>query len=148
LIAPYSPEHVLLLCQRTASSHRLLTGTRAGGKHGAWAVVADDTRQHGLDGEGTVDRLAARSGADVWALFDSAECPEGQLRVSLDRGATFQRLPCPSTSAPVNTVLDIAFSSTKNGLLLGVRNGQPVVLTTNDGGRTWATSAQPTAGLG
>jgi hypothetical protein len=127
----------LLLCEQTAVTGRLLARTFNGGE--AWERLTDARPLTGLDGPGPVLDLdvTGAAGEDVWTLFPSRVCPQGELRRSTNGGGSFERLPCPDQ---VDQVLGVGFSSAENGLLLGVVDDQPVVLATTDGGTSWSRS--------
>jgi hypothetical protein len=59
------------------------------------------------------------------------------VRYSDSEGASFEALPCPSDSIDVDEVLDVSFTSDTDGVLLGLRNRQPMMATTTDGGNSW-----------
>ncbi|MFZ0325319.1 MAG: hypothetical protein WAN48_14465, partial [Actinomycetes bacterium] len=136
-VAAYSPTSVLLLCQQAPTDQRLLARTIDGGV--SWSRLTDNRVLTGLDGDGTFTRLDVAGDSSVWVLMTGTECNEGQLRRSDNVGLSFQRLPCPSKSANVRKVFDVAFSSPTRGTLLGLDSQSKVVLlTTTDGGTTWA----------
>ena len=69
--------------------------------------------------------------------FAPHECAEGSLRRSETQGQYWERLPCPSRSAAIDRVLDAAFRTPNNGVMLGVKDGAVTLLMTRDGGSTW-----------
>jgi hypothetical protein len=139
-IAFWNDQHGVVFCQNTVIDARLLLLTHNGGA--AFERVNDESGDFGFAGKDPVTDIDVAGKDRVWALFaPGGGCAEGQLRVSDSQGSTFDTQPCPSDSAPVDDVLDVAFSSAKDGVLLGVQNRQAVVLVTNNGGDTW--SARP-----
>ena len=104
----------------------------------SFEALADDRPTLGLDGAEAIDELDVSGAKSVWALFaPGGACSEGQLRYSDSEGASFTRLTCPAKSFDVDEVLDVAFTSDTDGVMLGLRNRQPVMATTSDGGDTW-----------
>jgi hypothetical protein len=136
LVAAYSASTVLLLCQQGPSNGRLLARSVSGGQF--WDRLTDNRPLTGLDGSGTFTRLRVAGTSDVWVVMQGAGCPEGEIRRSINSGQVFEPLPCPSSTADVSEVFDLAFSDADNGTLLGLDgNRAPVMLTTSDGGQTW-----------
>lgn len=135
-VAFYSRDAGLLLCEQAVTDERLLARTTDGE---IFERLTDSRSATGLDGEGPVLDLDVAGADSAWVLFPpSDECEVGQLRSSLDQGATWQRLPCLSVSADINLVLDVAFTSPEHGVMLAASGNQPLMFTTNDGGKTWS----------
>ena len=127
----------LLLCQNAVTGSRLLARTTNGGE--IFERLTDDRPDLGLDGAETPLDLDVAGTRTAFVLFGpGGECSEGQLRESVNEGASFRRLDCPSASVEVDRVLDVAFTSKQDAVLLGLRNREPVLLVSSDGGDTWA----------
>jgi photosystem II stability/assembly factor-like uncharacterized protein len=138
-IAFWNDEHGVLLCQNTVIDARLLLLTHNGGA--AFERVNNNSPDYGFGGKDAITDVDVAGNGRVWALFaPGGQCTEGELRFSDTQGATFDALPCPSDTAPVDEVLDVAFSSPDNGVLLGVQNREAVALVTTDGGKSWSSS--------
>lgn len=129
----------LVLCQNAVVGARLLARTTNAGE--SFERLTDDRPELGFDGPEPVLDLDVVGTTTVTALFGpGAECREGQLRTSTSGGASFRRMPCPSDSVEVDTALDVAFTSPRDAVLLGLRDRQPVLLASSDGGKTWSES--------
>lgn len=136
-VAFYSTDFGLLLCERESSSSRLLARTTNGE---TFERLADGRKGYGLDGPAPVRDLDVALPDRAWLQFpNDPTCPEGSLRRSSDQGATWDALPCVSKSMTVDTVLDVAFSSATDGVLLGLVDGKTVMGVTIDGGASWQT---------
>lgn len=136
-VAFYARDFGLLLCERESSSSRLLARTTNGE---TFERLADGRKGYGLNGPAPVRDLDVALPDRAWLQFpDDGTCPEGSLRRSGDQGATWDALPCPSESMSVDKVLDVAFSSATDGMLLGVVDGKAVMGQTSDGGTSWQT---------
>jgi len=145
-VAAPDPQTALLLCQNQGIDERHVDRTESAGL--VWQVVVDQRPQTGFDGSGvSVDQLAAVGARHAWALFvdPQGECPEGQIRHSVDAGLTWTRLTCPAQTAAVDTVYGIDFSARNRGALVGLSKGQPTVLVTDDGGQSWRAITAPPA---
>ena len=126
----------LLLCQNAVTGSRLLARTTNAGE--VFERLTDDRPELGLDGAETVLDLDVTGTRTAYVLFGpGGECSEGQLRESENEGASFRRLDCPSASVEVDRVLDVGFTSQQDAVLLGLRNREPVLLASSDGGDTW-----------
>ena len=78
-------------------------------------------RLSGLDGGGSVLDMDVAGTETVWLQITAeAGCSEGQLRESDSQGAVFTRLPCPSKSVEINEMLDVAFTSETDGVMLAL----------------------------
>lgn len=129
----------LLFCENDVVGSRLMARTTNQGKN--FERLADDRPATGLDGGGSVLDMDVVGTETVWLqITPEAGCREGQLRVSDSQGAVFDRLPCPSKSVSIDEILDVAFTSETDGVLLGVLERAPVMYVTNDGGASWSTS--------
>ncbi len=101
--------------------------------------LADARPTTGLDGGGSVLDMDFAGTETVWLQFtEDTACAEGQLRVSDSQGSVFDRLPCPSKSARVDTMLDAVFTTERSGVMLGLVDREPVMFTTDDGGASWS----------
>ena len=128
----------LLFCENDVVGSRLVARTTNQGKN--FERLADDRPATGLDGGGSVLDMDVAGSETVWLQITSeAGCSEGQLRVSDSQGAVFDRLPCPSKSVDINDVLDVAFTSETNGVMLALLDREPVMYVTKDGGASWKT---------
>jgi photosystem II stability/assembly factor-like uncharacterized protein len=135
-IAFWTDTNGLLLCQNTVIGNRLLARTTNGGA--SFEALADDRPQSGLDGSESITDLDVAGQTNAWVVFEpGAGCPEGQVRASDSQGAVFERLTCPSKSVRMQEVLDVAFTSPQDGVMLALRDQQALMLSTSDGGRTW-----------
>lgn len=123
------------LCQGPRGEGRLLLRTTTAGKY--WDRLTDARPLTGFDLLGRIRSLDFVSRDQGWALGDDPACPEGQVRTTTDSGLTWHTLPCPALAASLDTVLSVAFSSATDGVLLGLSEGEAVVLTTSDAGRSW-----------
>jgi hypothetical protein len=136
-VAFWTADRGLLLCQNTVISSLLIARTTNAAS--SFEALADDRPTLGLDSAEAIDELDVAGTKSVWTLFaPGGPCDEGQLRGSASEGANFSPLPCPSKSVDVDEVLDVAFTSDSDGVMLALRDRQPVMATTSDGGRTWA----------
>lgn len=135
-LAFWDEQQGLLLCQNVVTDTLLIARTVNAAS--SFEALADDGPASGLDGAAEVVDIDVAGAASAWVqLAPSGTCAEGQLRASDSSGAVFATLPCPSESADVDQVLDVTFTSARDGLLLGVRNGRQVLLVTDDAGTTW-----------
>ena len=135
-VAFWSDEQGLLLCQNSVIGARLIARTTNGGAN--FEALNDDRATGGLDGVEQISKMVVVGEDSVWVLFGAgSDCPEGQLRYSRSQGATFTRLPCASKTVDVDEVLDMSFTSHDDGVLLGLRDRQPMMASTSDGGETW-----------
>lgn len=148
-IADGVPDHIafwndstgLLYCENDVVGSRLIARTTNGGAN--FERLADDRPSYGLDGSGSVIDMDVTGEETVWLQFSSASaCPEGELRISDSQGAVFDRLECPSKSVSVDEMLDAAFSSETDGVMLGLVDREPAMFVTDDGGTTWSPSSQ------
>ena len=136
----FTAELGLLLCQQQITGERLIARTTSAGE--SFERLVDSRPGSGLDGEGEVLALEVIGEKTAWTLFSAeGECKEGQLRRSDSQGAIWDRLPCPSESVGVDLVLDVAFTTQDDGVLLGVKNGNVAMFATKDGGTTWTPSS-------
>ena len=127
----------LLLCQNAVTGSRLLARTTNAGE--IFERLTDDRPELGLDGAEAPLDLDVVGTRSAYVLFGpGGDCSEGQLRESVNEGASFRRLDCPSASVEVDRVLDVAFTSKRDAVLLGLRNREPVLLVSSDGGDTWS----------
>ncbi len=134
----------LLFCENDVVGTRLIARTTNSGAN--FERLADDRPQTGMDGGGSVVDMDVAGSKTVWLQFvGEGDCSEGQLRISDSQGAVFDRLACPSESVTVNKVLDVAFSSEKDGVMLGLVDRAPAMFTTDDGGSTWSNSPTPSS---
>jgi hypothetical protein len=132
----WTTDRGLLLCQNTVISSLLIARTTNAAS--SFEALADDRPTLGLESSEAIDELDVAGSKSVWALFSpGGPCSEGQLRYSDSEGANFTRLSCPSKSVDVDEVLDVAFTSDTDGVMLALRDRQPVMATTSDGGDTW-----------
>ncbi len=135
-VAFWTNEIGLLLCQNTVVDTRLLARTTNGAT--SFEALLDNRAAGGLDGSEELVDLDVAGTKSVWVQSAPAgECKEGQLRYSDSQGAQFERLPCPSKSVKIDEVVDAAFTSDDDGVMLALRNREPLMLTTSDGGNTW-----------
>jgi hypothetical protein len=148
-IADGVPDHIafwndstgLLYCENDVVGSRLIARTTNGGAN--FERLADDRPSTGLDGGGSVIDMDVIGEETVWLQFSSASaCPEGELRLSDSQGAVFDRLECPSKSVSVDEMLDAAFASETDGVMLGLVDREPAMFVTDDGGTTWSPSSQ------
>lgn len=87
-----------------------------------------------MDLNGRLLALSFPSSSHGYALGAASACPAGQLRESVDAGQTWVPLPC---LPGLTQVLSVAFSSDREGLVLGRSGDIVTVLKTTDSGRTW-----------
>jgi photosystem II stability/assembly factor-like uncharacterized protein len=140
-IAFWTDTKGLLLCQNTVIGNRLLARTTNGGA--SFEALADDRPALGLDGSESITDLDVAGETNAWVVFEpGGGCPEGQVRASDSEGAVFERLTCPSKSERLQEVLDVAFTSPQDGVMLALRDREALMLTTSDGGRTWKAVAE------
>ena len=132
LLAAVDDNYGLVLCQGASGEGRLLLRTTTGGQY--WDRLTDARPTTGLDLTGSIRGLSFPSSGHGYALGDAAACPAGQLRESVDAGQTWAPLPC---LPGLTQVLSVAFSSDRDGLVLGRSGDVVTVLRTTDGGRTW-----------
>ncbi len=138
-IAYWNDTTGLLFCENDVVGSRLVARTTNGGEN--FERLADDSPLSGLDGGGSVLDMDVAGTETVWLQITAeAGCSEGQLRMSDSQGAVFTRLPCPSKSVEISEVLDVAFTSETDGVMLALLNREPVMYVTNDGGASWSTS--------
>lgn len=136
-VAFWSESTGVLLCQNSVIGSRLLARTTNSGTN--FERLTDDRPSLGLDGVEPITDLDVVGNETVFALFEGgSDCREGQLRVSDSQGALFESLPCASDSVDVDRVIDVAFTSERDGVLLGVSDRAAVMLVTDDGGATWS----------
>lgn len=129
----------LLFCENDVVGSRLVARTTNGGEN--FERLADDSPLSGLDGGGSVLDMDVTGTETVWLQITAeAGCSEGQLRKSDSQGAVFTRLPCPSKSVEINEMLDVAFTSETDGVMLALLDRAPVMFVTDDGGASWSTS--------
>ena len=148
-VADGVPDHIafwtestgLLYCENDVISTRLMTRTTNAGRN--FERLADNRPDYGLDGGGSVIDMDVSGDETVWLQFTGErDCDEGQLRISDSQGAVFDRLPCPSESVTIDEVLDVAFSSKTDGVMLGLVDREPAMFVTDDGGTTWSPTTQ------
>ncbi len=143
-IAAPASDTALLLCQTPQLDERQVDRTQSAGAR--WEIVVDQRPQTGFDGSGVdVVQLATVGARHAWALFvdSTGECPEGQVRRSVDGGLTWVRLTCPSQTASLNVAFSLDFATTRAGALIGLASDQPTVLLTHDGGQSWQAMSVP-----
>ncbi|HEX5017603.1 MAG TPA: hypothetical protein VFX15_08460 [Actinomycetes bacterium] len=135
-VAFWTDKSGLLLCQNTVIDSRLLARTTNGSTYEA---LTDDRPTLGLDGAEPVIDIDVAGTESVWAVFapGGGGCSEGQVRYSDSQGAVFSHPECPSRSVDIDEVLDVAFTSDQDGVMLALRDRQPVMATTDDAGDTW-----------
>lgn len=148
-VADGVPDHIafwndstgLLFCENDVVGSRLIARTTNAGSN--FERLADNRPSSGLDGGGSVTDMDVAGTETVWLVVaDGGECAEGQLRTSDSQGAVFDRLPCPSESVTVDDVIDVAFSSSTKGVMLGLVDREPAMFTTTDGGATWTATTE------
>lgn len=136
-IAFWTDTNGLLFCENDVVGSRLVARTTNGGKN--FERLADNRPTSGLDGGGSVLDMDVAGTETVWVqLSAEAGCSEGQLRMSDSQGAVFDRLPCPSRSVKIDEVLDVAFTTETDGVMLALLDRAPVMYVTNDGGASWS----------
>ena len=127
----------LLFCENDVVGSRLVARTTNQGVN--FERLADARPTTGLDGGGSVLDMDFAGSETVWLQFtQDAACTEGQLRVSDSQGGVFDRLDCPSESVDVDEMLDAAFTSEQDGVMLGLVDREPVMFVTDDGGASWS----------
>lgn len=127
----------LLYCENDVVGARLIARTTNEGAN--FERLADNRPSTGLDGGGSVVDVDVAGDETVWLQFTAGgDCNEGGLRISDSQGAVFDRLPCASESVTVTEVLDAAFSSPTDGVMLALVNREPALFVTDDGGTTWS----------
>jgi hypothetical protein len=135
-VAFWSEDVGLLLCQNNVIGSRLLARTTNAAA--SFEAIADDRPALGLAGNEAIIDLDVAGTESAWVLFaPGADCAEGQLRYSDSGGAQFDSLPCASESVDVDEVLDVAFTSDKDGIMVALRDRTPVMASTSDGGESW-----------
>lgn len=133
----WNDEVGLLFCENDVVGSRLVARTINQGAN--FERLADARPTTGLDGGGSVIDMDFAGTETVWLQFtEDTACAEGQLRVSDSQGSVFDRLPCPSKSARVDTMLDAVFTTERSGVMLGLVDREPVMFTTDDGGASWS----------
>jgi len=138
-IAYWNDTTGLLFCENDVVGSRLMARTTNQGKN--FERLADDRPLTGLDGGGSALDMDVAGTETVWLqLTAEAGCAEGQLRMSDSQGAIFDRLPCPSKSVTIDKVLDVAFTSETDGVMLGLVDRAPAMFVTKDGGASWSNS--------
>jgi hypothetical protein len=126
----------LLFCENEVVGSRLVARTTNQGVN--FERLADERPTTGLDGGGSVLDMDLAGTETVWLQFaQDVACPEGQLRVSDSQGGVFDRLACPSDSVRIDEMLDAAFTSEQDGVLLGLVDREPVMFVSDDGGTSW-----------
>ena len=126
----------LLLCENDVIGARLLARTTNGAQ--SFEAMTDDRPQLGLAGAEEIIDLDIAGTESVWVTFaPGGACTEGEVRYSDSQGQSFVELPCPSESVDVDEVLDVAFTSDTDGVMLALRDRQPVMAATTDGGESW-----------
>ena len=122
----------LALCQGPSGEGRLLLRTTTAGQY--WDRLTDARPSTGFDLLGRLQALSFPTRSHGFVLGASTDCAAGQVRASVDSGATWTALPCPTG---LTQVLSMAFWSDTSGMLLGRVGDATTVLRTADGGRTW-----------
>ena len=132
MLAAVDADYGLALCQGPSGEGRLLLRTTSAGQY--WDRLTDARPDTGFDLLGRIRALTFPTQTHGWVLGDAAACAAGQVRASVDGGETWTALPCP---VGLTGVLSVAFSTERDGLLLGRVGDTTTVLKTTDGGRTW-----------
>ena len=137
----------LLFCENDVVGSRLVARTTNQGVN--FERLADARPTTGLDGGGSVLDMDFAGTETVWLqLTEDPACAEGQLRVSDSQGAVFDRVACPSDSVRIDKMLDAAFTSEQDGVMLGLVDREPVMFVTDDGGASWSCRADAAASVG
>ena len=150
--APHGPTTTQRQAGRPVSG-----GVRGGTAHvlsGTWRLMDDalsGTWQQNTTGGPPPGYLSCPGPSTCYAMSGQYASPKAgspllseSLYVSTDVGATWTQLPMPQGFAPTSPLACGGVSDCAAG---GTDNGQPVLVTTNDGGHTFAIAALP-AGVG
>jgi len=139
-VAALNGQQATVLCQAASPFTQALIRTSDAGV--SWSAVEGSGPSFGSSPDVVLDAAVTAIGsldpARLWALVDGlGVCVAGELRTSQDAGTTWTTVGCLGQLARVDRTLAVALARGGQGVLIGIRQGEVVTLTSATGGRTW-----------